>query len=141
MDIFSRLRKASIMPDGRKQLLSLFSILCIVLCLPSETKAQDTLNKAGYIISHELSKDANAENIRNTLTPLLINRFGVGTASLVQRVAGVSVSSGYASVRGLSPRYTTFLYDNLGAGVTEQNIKTFSLQFIPGGVLNEMGDP
>ncbi len=138
MNIFSGLHNACVTQVVCKQLFSLFSILCIVLCLPSETKAQDTLNKAGYIISHELSKDANAENIRNTLTPLLINRFGGGTASLVQRVAGVSVSSGYASVRGLSPRYTTFLYDNLGAGVTEQNIKTFSLQFIPGGVLNEL---
>jgi hypothetical protein len=100
--------------------------------------AQDTLRRAESIIGHELAKDAKAENIRNTLTPLLISRFGGGTGSLVQRVAGVSVSGGYASIRGLSPRYTTFLYDNLGAGVTEQNIKTFSLQFIPGGVLNEL---
>jgi hypothetical protein len=87
---------------------------------------------------HELSADQSAPNIRNTLTPLLINRFGGGAPGLAQRVSGVSVSGGYVSVRGLNPRYTTYMYDDLSAGVTEQNVKTFSLQFIPGGVLNDL---
>jgi TonB-dependent receptor len=118
-------------------LLATLSI-CMALPFPLSAQVQDTVKKPESIIAHELAKDANAENIRNTLTPLLIARFGGGAGALAQRVAGVNVSGGYVSVRGLSPRYSTFFYDNLSAGVTEQNIKTFSLQFIPGGVLNDL---
>jgi hypothetical protein len=95
-------------------------------------QAQEVGEKPNSIIAHELATDATSENIRNTLTPLLITRFGGGAAPLVQRISGVSVTGGYVSVRGLSPRYTTFFYDNLSAGVTEQNIKTFPSSLYPG---------
>jgi hypothetical protein len=111
-------------------------LLHLLVLSVGSIKAQSTSNSDTTV--HELNSDKNAPNIRNTLTPLLISRFGGGAGALAQRVSAVSVSGGYASVRGLSPRYTSYMYDDLSAGVTEQNIKTFSLQFIPGGVLNDL---
>jgi outer membrane receptor protein involved in Fe transport len=118
-------------------LLSFFALL-LAFSYPLNTQAQDTLSKPASTIAHELGVDRDASNIRNTLTPLLIARFGGGASGLAQRVSGVYVRSGETSIRGLNSRYTSILIDDLNAGVTEQKVKSFSLDFIPGGILQQM---
>lgn len=82
-------------------------------------------------LAHIRGIDLQTNAVTNTLPQAAVKKLGGNAPGLLRNLAGVTISGGQASFRGLSPRYTNVTIDGLSAPVSEQNIKSFSLNLLP----------